>query len=990
MRKFMICLAAVALMLITGVCPAESEVPENVYQGELLNYSGPWAFHLPKAHLIYTTDAQLKALADDPEAKVDMKPFYAEKISLSEICEGARRSGARTLVLAFDHFFGQGDNKQETPRLLTPDSDEGIKAIASISKVAESYGLALETSFLTPLEIGRDYRKRTGESGMWLHFRKGVRDPETGAFSVQLWRNDKWENNKGAIQVEDAGVRVFAFKEKTVRGTMAIPDRVVDPNDIVEITDVAKVEEFRGMRVPYGYRIRVYGAGKADIGDLNRVLVVQQYRTPEMDYFSDSALPYLKKLIDRYMDAGVELNGLYSDEIHIQQDGLYHKHHENGEFPLRYVSPGLAKRYAALYGEEYRDLAKYMVYFTYGQEDTASDLTSRIGISHVFGSSPEDIRRTALFRARYYHLLQDGVTDLFAEAKRYAEERSGHRLEARNHATWAESPSCDRWNVPDNPNMHRCEYTSNFVWSNTVHQASCACYDYFKWGDFLTGNGTDSAEGGWIDDNYYSLALGCSLGVINDVPYAYSAAWGSPNAVLQRRNYLNEVYGIGSYQFNIVQNMQHRDVEVLMLYPLDLVAAEERFGSWMTQYGYANYISEAKLLEMGKVKDGAVEVGGRRFTTLVALFEPFPSEKLLGMMKDMVESGGKVVWSGPPPVLTMEGGDALADWKTLFAVYYVPDQTEGMMAPGMRIDFRGVFAGVESQTILTDFLVDRIYPVTPMEGATEAARAGDRIIGTYRPLFSGGSATFLGYRPRDDQSASLGYETRNWFEVLRALGVYPASGWFPGVNDNTESVSRNTDYLACRFPNGAVAVSPHFKRLQGEWNGGFMRNEEEDAKLFADNPLPSTRLSLKDFKVNGHSVSYEGDGAVAFRVDRVGNLRAFSGYGCSEISVDGKKTVFCDSAMGRISWAPIARERRVDGGAIMQIFLSGSGEVRIPVVRFPRNVQMFAEGPKPGSRGEPVTCEITETELVFQATPEISNRWLYVVPVDDDPKITYL
>jgi len=37
------------------------------------------------------------------------------------------------------------------------------------------------------------------------------------------------------------------------------------------------------------------------------------------------------------------------------------------------------------------------------------------------------------------------------------------------------------------------------------------------------------------------------------------------------------------------------------------------------------------------------------------------------------------------------------------------------------------------------------------------------------PLSGGGSATFLGYRPRDDQSCSLGYETRNWFEVLHAI-----------------------------------------------------------------------------------------------------------------------------------------------------------------------------------------------------------------------------
>ena len=44
--------------------------------------------------------------------------------------------------------------------------------------------------------------------------------------------------------------------------------------------------------------------------------------------------------------AGVKLNGLYADEMHIQQDWAYFNHHDHGEFALRYVSPGLAKEYA--------------------------------------------------------------------------------------------------------------------------------------------------------------------------------------------------------------------------------------------------------------------------------------------------------------------------------------------------------------------------------------------------------------------------------------------------------------------------------------------------------------------------------------------------------------------------------------------------------------------------------------------------------------------
>ena len=140
----------------------------------------------------------------------------------------------------------------------------------------------------------------------------------------------------------------------------------------------------------------------------------------------------------------------------------------------------------------------------------------------------------------------------------------------------------------------------------------------------------------------------------------------------------------GTLDDGAVQDMQHRDVDVLMLYPLDLTAVEERFGSWMTQYPYANYVTQAKLLEQGRVAGGAIELAGRRFTTLAATFEPFPSQRLLDMMRNLVEQGGRVVWSGPPPVLTDEGDDALDSWSALFGVSYEPGLNEGLPVPGQQ------------------------------------------------------------------------------------------------------------------------------------------------------------------------------------------------------------------------------------------------------------------------------------------------------------------
>ena len=153
----------------------------------------------------------------------------------------------------------------------------------------------------------------------------------------------------------------------------------------------------------------------------------------------------------------------------------------------------------------------------------------------------------------------------------------GHRLEARGHATWAESPTCDHW-IPFagvNPNRQKYEYTSDFLWSNTVQQHAVACSDYFRWGDFLTGNGNDHAEGGFLDRNYTGLALACSTGILNEVPYSYGAHWGMPGPISHRREMVAAAFGVAASHYGNVQDLQHRDVDVLMLYPFDLTAVEE-------------------------------------------------------------------------------------------------------------------------------------------------------------------------------------------------------------------------------------------------------------------------------------------------------------------------------------------------------------------------------------------------------------------------------
>lgn len=962
--------------------PTTRPVVEDVYRGDLIAFPGPWAFQVGKSGAILVSDQQLEDLANpDKPVNLSLSATPREQ-TLRQICDQAKAAGQRTLIIAFDHFFaqyrpGQGDK----PRKLTPDKDEYIALIAKISKFIAPYGLGLELSLLSPLEIGPAYVAETGEHGVWMHYRKGLRDPKTGDYSVQLWRQTQWVNNKGPIRIEDAGVRVFAFREQRLHGTQYI---YVDPNSIVDITSTAQVEVWNGTTQPNrAIRVRVHGVGVANAAGCDRVLVVQMYKTPEMDYFTPRAREYLKTLCDKYVDAGVRLNALYSDEMHIQQDWAYHNHHDNAEFAVRYVSPGLADRYAKLYGEQYRDFAKYLIYFTYGQDDTSTDLSAKGRLMHVFDASPHGIRATALFRSRYYKLLQDGVVDLFAGAKRYLEGRLGHTVEARAHATWAESPTCDIWDR----NQTRYEYTPGFVWSNTVQQASAACYDYFKWGDFLTGNGNDHAEGGWLDRNYYGIALAASTGILNRVPSSYAAHWGMPEEVSQRRYALVNASGASAWpQYEIVQDAAHRDVNVLMLYPLDLVAAEERFGSWMSQYAYANYITQALLLERGRVANGAIELAGRKFTTLIAEFEPFPSRALLDMMRQLAEQGGCVIWSGPPPVVAADGTPVLQDWMDLFGVDYAPTHDEGVSAPGKLVSFEGALAGIAPMTILTDFIVDRVYPLAPRAGVQTMAKIGLTVVASRRTLPGGGSANVVAFRPRDDQSASLGYEARWWFDILDKLGAYPparstqtSTESAATLNDNTEHLSRTTDYLVCRFPNGAVGIAPHLQRLQESWPGGFARNAQEDKAIVAKLDLPSQRLSLKNFRVNGLTVSYEGERALTFRPGENGAPIAFCGISTSQITIDGRTTVFAKQPMPLIAYAPVEPARRVPNGAVVQIMVHGSGEVSVPVPGVPADAELVAQGPTPGSRGNLIPSRIENEILVFTTGPN-TGAWLYVVP----------
>ncbi|MBN1875310.1 MAG: hypothetical protein JXA33_13865, partial [Anaerolineae bacterium] len=768
--------------------------------------------------------------------------------------------------------------------------------------------------------------------------------------------------------------------------------------------------------------------------------------TVEMDYFSPSASHFLDDLVHGYHDKGITLAGIYSDEMHIQQDWSYHTHFDAGQFTVRYVSPGFERAFAAQYGEEYTAFAKYLLYFACHQHDFLPTHEPKLPSQHVFGPAVADITATLRFRKHYYDFLEHTVVDLAITAREKLEDLNGHPMDAFYHATWAESPTCDAWAVGGvhtswSPEEHRrqYEYTPDFIWSNTVQQAAAACANYFAWNEFLTGGNNDTPEGGYADRNYYGRALACSLAALNRNPLASAGMWGMPYPIRERMQAVSAVFGAGGHPvFRAVADYAPRSIDVLFLYPQDLVAVDERFGSWIVQYGYANLITAEKLVEYGCVTNGGLlDVKGSQYRAVCTLYEPFPSGELLALLRAFVEKGGAVIWSGTPPL----EATARAEVADLCSVMFLPTADPlGLALPARQVTFSGALSDVPSQMILTDFIVDRVFPLRPHIEATSRMQTQSTIesiatlrtggpeaevcVGVRRLYPGGGQAVALGFRPRDDQAASTGVEARTWFEILRALKLYPG-------DDNPTIISRTTPWLATAFPNGAFGICPHYCTHPESWPGGFFRDEEQDACLMAQNPPPDDAIVLDNLCIAGQTVTYSGRHAVIWRlavddgrqiIDGVAQtvshlpstiyrlpLIAFAGTACTGITLNGYSFTWADEPVD-IAWHPLGAEyatARMSASAVYQplyrVWIGTLGRVRIPFnldkdtycpyevwlgAYKPSQVQAFSPTVARvgyGARQVPFTIE--DGALVLDVDETIVGHWLYVVceeTCDDD------
>lgn len=601
---------------------------------------------------------------------------------------------------------------------------------------------------------------------------------------------------------------------------------------------------------------------------------------------------------------------------------------------------------------------RYMLYFVNQPLIYKPTVEAILNVEYVLGEKPEDIQRTYLMRDNYYRLLNNHVVDLFVEAKHYGEKLFNREFRTGAHASWAESPTIDKWESPDNTYSVNYEYTPNYLWGNTVHQASAACYDYFKWCDYLQPTGNDFCECGWLDRNYYGTAMAASIGVINKYPNAYAAAWGMPAASYERRMAINYAYGCDPpANIRLITDGVHRDIDVLMLYPMNLVAVDPRFGSWMTQYGYANYLTSDMMLKMGTITpQGKIRVKEKEYGTLVVLYEPLPEQGELDFIEKFLNAGGKVLWMSAPPMLDKGGNNCSAQWQRIFGAKSNYNSANGKAASGKIVKFTGLMKDVEPQTILTDFVVDRIFPVVN-ENSEVAATCNGEVIGTVRDFPNNGRACFMGCRLRDDQSRSLGYESRNMFEVLNYLGAYPASGTFKNRNDNPSFLSRTGDYFVSSFPNGTTMVVNHYRTHVENWDGNFSRNPEYDAEILKNNPLPTDTIKLYNAAINGHIVSYTGRLSMGFNVKNK-RLCSFYGQQCNEITVDGTKYIFSAGKLNDITFGPVNGDL-----THYNLYANGAERIEIPV---PQTVN----GAKATVDGNEISVSVKRGTLVVNLKPE--------------------
>jgi len=144
----------------------------------------------------------------------------------------------------------------------------------------------------------------------------------------------------------------------------------------------------------------------------------------------------------------------------------------------------------------------------------------------------------------------------------------------------------------------------------------------------------------------------------------------------------------------------------------------------------------------------------------------------------------------------------------------------------------------------------------------------------------------------------------------------------------------------------------HYRTHRENWEGGFSRNEEADAKALAVNPLPSDLLEIQNLKVNGHDISYRGKMNLSFRTGKQKRLLAFIGKQCRDITIDDIAYIPLDAGLNKY-------RVRIDGEELVALPIP-DGYVKA----------ILKDGEKM------IECKVNGRNLVFNVDRSTSGRWM--------------
>lgn len=919
--------------------------------------------------IVLTDDDQLRCFANTPEETFASKAANTAMAptSLKDICERAAKRDCKYITFFHDHFFGGGE------RELHLTHPEFIDCTKKISEYAAKYGMGIGASVTNPLDLGRTFKKDVGVGGGHRFFAEGILD-ENGDFCFDGALSERWCNNKGYTYPQFVKARLFVYTEKDAGGQYL----VIPPKSIVELEesdftcavsgDSWKLEKYFGKR-----HMRV--SGHTDKKG-NRVFAVFHMDTPEMDYFHPEVYNYAHKVIDMYRAQGVEFLELYSDEMHIQFDWDF-AHFGPYELPTRYMTDNFQAELAKE-DDVFADFDKALIYFGYDMLCDRETL-GRSSTQHVLGPTTAQLYRTFRLRKTYYEMLQDRVVDICCDARDYIRntyvKNTGWDPNCLGHATWQESPTCDQYAPGEVSTMFNgatingyCayDYTPDYVYSSTIRECISGCYDYFKWNDYFSYGGNDFCECGWFDRNYYGGAMAASLGALNRNEVGSWGSWGFPEECRKRFNCVDIGYGTARSPLNyIMTEGRPRSIDVLYVYPKHLTSVEERFGSWMVQYGYANYCPADRIVELGRIINGRLKLGIAEYSAVVVGFEPYYEPKFLELLLRFAKGGGRVLWNAAPAA--DKNGKVPQKWLDAFGIASVQSLVEG--GKGSKVTFGGALKTVKPQFVPTDFLVDRLYSLQPKEDTEVVAYSGKTPIGVIKPCVKG-LLCYIGCRLRDDQSGESGDAPRTLFDVLKAIGAY---GGLSSL-DNTETVSRNSKYFATKFTCGTYSICNHYYPMKELWEGGFSRDPQRDAKTLENYKyMVNLELDLHDFPLEGHRISYTGQGILQYRLNRYGKLVGFRGRGATGIAVDGKHYSFTDSP-AEIIFNEISRERLPDGYTKGWQVYSSAEKVRL-YAKIPADAELYAQTDDKGERLE--SCDKLSLEGDVLTKGDV--RWVVIL-----------